>query len=182
MKHAANLISASRIILLIFLFFTFGRMWLFVTLYLLCGLSDVLDGYVARRTGTQSILGARLDSLADILLFSAITVSLINLMGSSIRLYIPWIIAIALIRSANLAIGAYRYHCFASLHTWGNKLAGGLLFLTPLLAALNLTPAYWLVIAVACLSALEETIIHLTSPTLDLNRPTIFAKTNRYLS
>ena len=39
----------------------------FWTLYLLCGLSDVLDGAVARLTGTVSRLGERLDTLADII-------------------------------------------------------------------------------------------------------------------
>ena len=39
----------------------------FWTLYLLCGLSDVLDGAVARSTGTVSLLGEKLDTIADII-------------------------------------------------------------------------------------------------------------------
>ena len=39
---------------------------LFLDFYLLCGLSDVLDGAIARRTGTVSRLGERLDTIADI--------------------------------------------------------------------------------------------------------------------
>ena len=38
----------------------------FWTLYLLCGLSDVLDGAVARLAGTESRIGEKLDTLADI--------------------------------------------------------------------------------------------------------------------
>jgi CDP-diacylglycerol--glycerol-3-phosphate 3-phosphatidyltransferase len=37
----------------------------FLTLYALCGLTDVADGIVARKTNTQSKTGARLDTIAD---------------------------------------------------------------------------------------------------------------------
>lgn len=65
----------------------------------------------------------------------------------------------------------------ASIHTWGNKLAGLVIFaafgvyvLTDSLVALM--PA----IAVAGLSALEETLILLTTKTLDLNRKSLMQK------
>ena len=40
---------------------------IFWTLYLLCGLSDVLYGALARAMGTVSRLGERLDTIADII-------------------------------------------------------------------------------------------------------------------
>lgn len=37
----------------------------FAALYLFCGLTDVLDGWLARRLHAESEVGARLDSAAD---------------------------------------------------------------------------------------------------------------------
>ncbi|MRN53538.1 CDP-alcohol phosphatidyltransferase family protein [Paenibacillus monticola] len=174
MKYIPNIISLSRIIILFVLFFTYHNEWLFLILYLICGLSDVLDGYIARKTNTQSEFGARLDSLADILLFTVITVFIIQWMVNKILIFLPLIIITALIRCASLAIAAYKYHSFASLHTWGNKLTGFLLFITPLFILFQLSALLWVVCLIAVLSAAEECIIHITSPKVDLNRRSIF--------
>ncbi|MGM9741497.1 MAG: CDP-alcohol phosphatidyltransferase family protein [Candidatus Cryptobacteroides sp.] len=52
-----------------------SRPVVFWTLYLLCGLSDVLDGAIARRTGTASRLGEKQDTFADIV-FVAIWIAI----------------------------------------------------------------------------------------------------------
>jgi CDP-diacylglycerol--glycerol-3-phosphate 3-phosphatidyltransferase len=174
LKYIANSLSISRIVLLLALFFTFHNPWLFLVLYIACGLSDVLDGYVARKTNTQSELGARLDSIADLILFAVITVSVILWMGSQILPFLPWIVAAALLRCANMAIAAYKYHSFAILHTWGNKLTGFLLFIAPLFILYGQLAFLWPVCAMAVLSAAEECVIHITSPKLDINRRSIF--------
>ena len=35
-------------------------------LYIFCGLTDMVDGKIARKTGTTSTFGARLDTVADL--------------------------------------------------------------------------------------------------------------------
>ena len=42
----------------------------FYGVYALTGVTDALDGWVARKTGTASPLGARLDSCADLLFYA----------------------------------------------------------------------------------------------------------------
>ncbi|WP_410514951.1 CDP-alcohol phosphatidyltransferase family protein [Paenibacillus sp. BR2-3] len=175
MKHIANIISISRIILLFSLFFSFSNALLFSALYLICGLSDVLDGFIARKTGTESELGARLDSIADLILFGVITVSVILWLGSEILIFMPLIIITALVRCANIAIAAYKYHSFVILHTWGNKITGILLFMAPPLFILFQEFAiFWLVCIAAVLSAVEESVIHISSTALNINRRSIF--------
>ena len=66
-RHIPNMITLSRIPMAVALPFVQSSPAVFWTLYLLCGLSDVLDGAVARLTGTVSRLGERLDTLADII-------------------------------------------------------------------------------------------------------------------
>lgn len=176
LRHAANVITISRIILLPVLFFSRGNVPLFSLLYLTCGLTDVLDGYVARKAGSASELGAKLDSIADLLFFAAIAGSLVSRLGDAARDFLPAVLVIVAVRCVNVVLVAHKYCTFAILHTWGNKLTGGVLFATPLLV-LHQQPAFlWSVCMVAVLSAVEETAIHITSPTLDLNRRSIFRK------
>ena len=104
---------------------------IFWTLYLLCGLSDVLDGAIARRTGTVSRLGERLDTFADIVfvaIWIAIFISAINV-GDWLWI---WVGLIALIKVVNVISGFVMKKGFASKHTIANKATGVLLFLLPI--------------------------------------------------
>ena len=178
MKYVANIISISRILILTTLFFTFRYQYLFVSLYLLCGLTDLLDGYIARKTHTESRLGAQLDSIADLLLFGVITVVLIRWLGDEIYDFLPWLIAIFIIRCGNMAIVAYKHRTFGIIHTWGNKLTGLMLFITPLLIAFNREWSLLPTCIIGFISSLEETLILLTATGLDLNRKSLLTKNN----
>ena len=167
----ANVISVCRILLTAALFFALRNPVLFLILYLAAGLSDVLDGYIARRTNTQSKLGARLDSVADFVFFAAVTAALIVWLGRGLSVFYPWLAVIILLRCASVAVAACKYRTFAMLHTWGNKVTGLLIFFAPLLyLATRQAAVFWPVCIAALLSAAEELAIHLSSPTLDLNR------------
>lgn len=49
---------------------------LFLVIYTFAGLTDVLDGYIARKTGKASEFGARLDSISDLLFYSVLLIRL----------------------------------------------------------------------------------------------------------
>ena len=61
-QTAANSITLLRIVGSIGLLFPAPMSPLFLGIYTLTGLTDVLDGWLARKTGTTSDFGARLDS------------------------------------------------------------------------------------------------------------------------
>ena len=67
--------------------------WIALVLFVIAGITDHLDGYVARRTGSSSSLGALLDLVADKLL---IIVTLFYLISyeSSLMLLIPSLVII----------------------------------------------------------------------------------------
>lgn len=68
---------------------------------LLAGLTDVLDGYIARRNGSVTQAGQLLDPLADKLLMVAVLFSLIQ----SHR--VSWVVAgLLVLRDASMIIGA----------------------------------------------------------------------------
>ncbi|WP_202903309.1 CDP-alcohol phosphatidyltransferase family protein [Gorillibacterium massiliense] len=174
MKHAANWISVTRIAFIPVLLLSFRFTPLFVAVYLLCGLSDVLDGFVARKTKTASAFGARLDSAADGLFCALIVVYVLSKLPVSGNAFIFMAVAAAAIRGVNLAFSASKYGEPASLHTWGNKLTGVFLFAAPLFVAYGWWEYLWLPCSFAVLSAAEESLIHATSVELDLNRKTFF--------
>lgn len=177
MKHVPNILSISRIIFVILLIFFYKNGSLFIGLYTAAVVSDLLDGFIARRTNNQSRFGARLDSFADVCMYGIVIVVIFYWARDLLKPFIPWIAIIALIRVGNFLIAACKYHVFAGLHTWANKLAGVLIFLTPIVFyATRNTVFFWITCLVALLSAIEEGLIHLTSETLDENRRSLIHK------
>ncbi len=126
----ANIITGSRILFSIVLLFfpTFSPM--FYTLYLAGGITDMIDGTVARKTGKESVFGARLDSIADIVFVIVCLFKLIPVISIPVWIYI-WIGIIALIRIINIISGFIIQKQFVMLHTIMNKMTGLLLFVLP---------------------------------------------------
>ena len=155
-KHIANIITGSRMVLsLPLLFIPLISAW-FYALYLLCGLSDMIDGTVARKTKSASEFGARLDTVSD---FVFMTVALIKFVP---HLHIPiwlwiWIGILAMIKLGNAALGFVRTKKFISHHTVLNKVAGLLLFLLPAtISFVDLTYTLPIVCTVATVAAIHE--------------------------
>ena len=71
--NTADTITSVRIAAsLVLLFFSLDYTW-FLIIYTITGLTDALDGWLARRTGTASEFGARLDSIADLLFYGGLS-------------------------------------------------------------------------------------------------------------
>ena len=68
-----NFVTGLRMVGTFLLLFTKAFSPAFYVVYSICGISDVLDGFLARRTGTASEFGARLDSVADLLFYTVLT-------------------------------------------------------------------------------------------------------------
>lgn len=177
-KHSANFISAARIVLSLLLLLLKPLSTAFVVIYLLCGFSDVLDGYIARKTHTESTLGSKLDSAADFVMTAVILVVLYRLIKISSDVWL-WVAAIALIRFAAIGVVWLRFGKPAMLHTYANKFTGILFFLFPLsLALASPTIPIFVLCGAATLSAAEELLIDITSETFDENRKSVFSKTD----
>lgn len=126
----ANSLTICRIVLCVALLITDAFSPAFFLVYTLAGLTDVLDGYVARKTNLASELGARLDSIADLVLFIVCLVKLLPAIDVPIWLW-AWIAAIALVKVANVASGLVVERRLVMLHTSANKVAGLVAFLVP---------------------------------------------------
>ena len=88
MKNLANDITIIRILYSIALLFFPAFSVAFYVLYSTAGVSDILDGWVARRTHTASELGAKLDTIADIVFVVVCLVKLLPVLDIPVTLFI----------------------------------------------------------------------------------------------
>ena len=152
----ANLITSCRILLSLLLLFFPALSPGFYGLYLAAGLSDMLDGFVARRTNSASPLGAKLDSMADIVFLAVCLIKLLPVLALPVWLWV-WVGLIALLRLVNVVSGFVRRKKLVLLHTRANKLTGALLFLLPLsLGFLNIAYTAVPLCALASFAAIQE--------------------------
>ena len=152
----ANMITVIRIICSIALLFCPVFSPVFYALYISAGVSDMIDGEVARRTGTVSAFGSKLDTAAD---FVFVVVCLIKMLPAvhAPTWLIIWIIVIAVIKAMNLISGYVMRKELVSLHTKMNKSTGMLLFLLPLtLSFIDLKYSGAIVSAAAAFAAIQE--------------------------
>lgn len=116
----------------------------------------MIDGTVARKTGSATAFGEKLDSIAD-LLFTAIAFIKILPAMDIPRWVWAFIFIIAAIRIANLVWGYIRKGRRIMPHTVMNKVTGFLLFLLPLtLPVVKLKYSASVVCIVALVSAVQE--------------------------
>ena len=128
----------------------------FYAFYIAAGLSDMLDGFVARKTDTVSRFGARLDTIADFVLVIVCLVKLLPILRIPAWLYL-WIGIIALIKAVNIVSGFAVQKKLVAAHSVMNKAAGALLFLLPLtIPDAELKYAAIVVCAAATFAAVQE--------------------------
>ena len=155
----ANTVTSFRIVFSIGLLFVPVFSPLFYVLYLLAGISDMLDGTIARKTGTVSDLGSKLDTAADIVFVTVCLIKMIPVLDIPSWLVI-WIFVIALIKVTSIVWGYVISKEFFAAHTLMNKAAGFMLFLLPFTAVvIDLKYSGVFVCILATVAAAEE--IHL---------------------
>ena len=163
-----------RIVCSVFILFTKPFSLLFCILYAVCGISDILDGFVARIMKQESKFGAKLDSIADIIFISSVTIVLIPIIKIP---YWVWICAfvVIFIRILSYLVGLKKFCTFTSLHTYANKLTGLLLFAIPVFYVIFNFNTIAIILSISSiLSALEELIITISAKELNENCKSIF--------
>ncbi len=152
--HLPNAISLLRVAGSIGLLFCDVARWLFWALYALCGISDMVDGWLARNIHAESKTGAVLDSVADIVFVACCAIRLLPVLEIPVWLCI-WagiIVTIKIINQISALVLCKRF-CFP--HTLANKLTGFLLFLTVPGILWSVIPVS-IAAAIATFSAVQE--------------------------
>lgn len=154
-----NIVSASRGLAAIGLLCTSTFCAPFWILYGWGGISDMIDGPLARKLGVESRTGAAIDSAADLLFIIAALIKVLPELIITPWQWV-WIAAIAFIRLSNIVLGCVRWKRFVSLHTLANKVTGLLLFLLPVAVLfIDQKIVISFVCIVATFAATQESII-----------------------
>lgn len=159
----ANFLTILRMVGTVGLLFLVPASAAFYWVYCISGVTDVLDGLVARLTKTTSDLGAKLDSAADLLFYSVMLIRLFPQLWDLIPRWIwIWVVAILVVRLASYLLAYRNTHGFSALHTILNKVTGFCVFLIPFfLKTPYLTPYCILVALVGTSSSAQELLYHI---------------------
>ena len=156
MKNIANYISVSRAIMSVMLAITETFSIAFSIIYIYCGILDMLDGFIARKSKNESKIGARLDSASDIIFVIVAIIKILPALYLSKGIII-WIVIIALIKVTNVICAYICYKKLVLPHTIANKITGFILFITPFIIV-NTNPIIFQIIicSIATFAAVQE--------------------------
>lgn len=177
MLNLPNLLSALRLASVPFLLLLarLGMPVPFLVLLVCALLSDAVDGFLARKLGQVSELGAKLDSWGDFALYMTLPLCAWWLWPDLIRREAAFVVAVVACYTVPVLFGFLKFRRLTSYHTWGAKLSAWLLSASALLLFAG-GPAwpFRLAVAVLVLAELEEIAVTAVLPRWRANVPTIF--------
>ena len=154
MKHLPNILSSLRIVGTVVLLLSDVSSILFGVLYIVCGISDIADGWLARKLKCVTRTGALLDSLADICFVACCAWKLLPILELPQWLWL-WAGVIVAIKIVNQTSALVMYGCFQFPHTLANKITGFLLFIAVPMTFQSIIPIT-IVAAIASFAAIHE--------------------------
>ena len=159
MKHIPNILSASRIALCLPLLMVDAMTLTFWGLYLIAGITDMLDGFLARKWGMESKFGARLDNLADFVFVLAVGYKLFPWLNlpATLWMIIGLIALVKIVNAISSFVMKHRQGQSPFLHTKANKLTGFLLFVGIMtIGQTYFVPFAWTIACIAIFAAIQE--------------------------
>lgn len=155
-KQIANVITCLRMLGSIVLVFCPAFSTSFYFVYPFCGVTDMVDGTIARKTNAVSEFGARLDTVADTIFVAVSMYKCLPVMHMPKWIW-KWICFIVVIKIGSMMWGIICRKKLISLHTFANRITGLLLFLLPLtFHFIDLHVSVPVVCAVATCAAIQE--------------------------
>lgn len=131
MKHIANILTVSRIIFAVILLLFFKKISvLFLILYTIAEFTDIIDGTIARKTGSASPTGALLDSIADLLLAANLVKMVFSMKVINPFLTI-WLLLALGVGTLSPIINFIRHKKIFFIHSIRCKVCGGIISVIP---------------------------------------------------
>ena len=151
-----NLITGLRIVFsLIMLLYPVSSMG-FYACYSIAGITDMVDGTIARKLEAESRFGEKFDTIADTIFVASALYKLLPMIDISMGIWI-WIGVIAVIKVINIISGLVVQEKVVTVHSWANKVTGFVLFVLPFsLSAINIKYSSIAVCLVATFAAIQE--------------------------
>ena len=155
-NNLANVITFTRVVGSVLFVFIPIESDLFYVIYTYCGISDILDGFIARKTKTTSEFGSKLDGASDLLFYSFMMYKIWPYLECYLPSYIWFMIwALVILRVINYIYIARTKKEFQSTHGVLNKATGLAMFFLPYVVRTRHFVKYS---AITCLVALAAYI------------------------
>ena len=178
-KNIANFITLIRIFGAIALIFLEPLSLPFFIVYGVCGFSDAIDGFVARKLGIQSAFGSVLDSFSDLLFYGVMAAKIFPTLQRLLSIF-QWVI-IAVPTALHLIayiVCMIKFGKFSAIHTYANKVLGALVYFYPFFFIGEIALLYGLYMYIggvfALYSAVETNLIHIVAKRYDTRNKSIF--------
>ena len=169
MKYIPNILSLIRLISIIPLMLLTPLQLPFMTIYVIAGLTDMIDGPIARKFDVASPSGATLDATADILLVFVVLFRLFPLIEIS-NWVIIWIVIVIVMKILASVVGYIRHKQLILLHTYSNKFFIFALFLFPVFYSfMDADIVLTVLLIIATIAFTEDIYINATSKEVNLD-------------
>jgi cardiolipin synthase (CMP-forming) len=109
-----------------------GNARAFAVLFLALAATDWIDGRLARWLDQRSDWGARLDSVADALMFAALIFGCMLLKSEQFLANRDWLAAVILSYTLSCAAGLWKFGRMPAYHTWAAKISWHLIMIAML--------------------------------------------------
>jgi len=172
--YIVNGITVYRMIAALFLFLLIiaHQPGVFKWLLVVSFLTDAIDGYLARWYKVTSILGSRIDSMADDLTVIAGLSGMIVLKEEFFRGEIILMILLLIVFALQTALALIRYGKMSSFHTYAAKIAAvlqGIFLCSLFFFEKPVYSLFYATVAITAIELLEEIILVLMLPQWQTN-------------
>jgi CDP-diacylglycerol--glycerol-3-phosphate 3-phosphatidyltransferase len=141
------------------------RVTAFLCLYVLLVLTDWIDGKLAILLHQRTEFGARLDSVADGMLYMALFVGFCSLKWEFVVRQAPWIVGVVISYVLTSLAGLLKFRRLPSYHTWAAKASNHLVFVAVICVFAGWVEwPFYVAMSAAVLTNLEATAITIALP------------------
>src|SRR3989338_9488670 len=164
-RKLANQITLLRILLLPFMYYLayYSNKQAFTLLFIIAGITDPIDGYVARRFKQASKFGVKLDSFADYLIYLSLVPWLYFLEKDFFADKVWWIVILISLFLLLQAVNLLRHREFIAMHTSLGKVTAVMLYIVVINGLLRgfTTLVFYSIYSLGVLAVLESLIMAL---------------------
>jgi cardiolipin synthase (CMP-forming) len=168
-----NLLSFYRVVIFpVILYFIITEKEMLFALFIVLNLiTDVLDGFIARKFNMQTEFGARLDSMGDNLTYVLAFTGILVLKTDELRPHFFSFFSFLFLSILMIVVSLVKFHRFSSFHLYSFKTGGYIkgIFFIVLFFYDFITPFYYLMITWAIVSSIEHITVQLIIPEMRSN-------------
>lgn len=170
-----NLLSITRVLSCGFFLVIGENKILFLLLVVLIGITDVLDGYIARKYKCESEIGAQLDSVGDFVFYISLVAYLWVFKKELILDKMEILLLAVSVKFLPLLLSLIRNKKIVFLHTLLNKMSGLIVLIGIVLVVLfNRSEIINLIAVIIIIAGIEESVIHIIKKNPDKNIRSVF--------